>query len=72
MHEQKETARPRETDSAKVIQVIQTTSLAGRGTPDDPSRLVTQHWDFDGCLIAKYDPHLEESISESLRKGGQA
>ena len=56
MMENKNTARPRGTDSAKVIQVIVTESLRGVGTRDDLSRLVTQYWDFDGNLLAEHDP----------------
>lgn len=48
----KKAARPRGTDSAKVIIVIETKSLLGRGTSDDPTRIVTQYWDFDGNLLA--------------------
>ena len=45
-------ATPRGTDSARVIRVIETTSLRGEGTQDDLCRLVTQYWDFDGNLLA--------------------
>ena len=50
-----ETARPRGTDKAKVIKVIQTTSLIGRGTKEDPVRFTYQYWDFKGNLLAKND-----------------
>ena len=50
------TARPRGTDSAKVISVIVTESVRGYGTEDDLSRMVTQYWDFDGTLLAESDP----------------
>jgi len=50
------TVRPRGTDSARVIQVIETKSLRGIGTNDDECRVVTQYWDFDGKLLAEYDP----------------
>lgn len=53
---EKNTVRPRGTDSAKVIQVIVTESLRGDGTYDDLSRVVTQYWDFDGNLLAEHDP----------------
>lgn len=53
-------ARPRGTDSARVIQVIETTSLRGEGTHDDLCRLVTQYWDFDGNLLAENDPSEKE------------
>ena len=40
--------RPRGTDSARVIQVIVTEALRGKGTNEDLCRLVTQYWDFEG------------------------
>lgn len=52
MEKQKETARPRGTDSAKVIQVIETKSLAGTGTENDPCCIKVQYWSFDGELLA--------------------
>lgn len=52
---EKNTARPRGTDSAKVIQVIQTVSLKGKGTENDPARQVIQYWDFEGNLIGTVD-----------------
>lgn len=54
------TARPRGTDSARVIQVIETRSLRGSGTSEDLCRIVTQYWDFDGKLLAVYDPGEKE------------
>lgn len=51
----KPTARPRGTDAAKIIQVIETRSLRGLGTQDDLCREVIQYWDFDGNLLAEYD-----------------
>lgn len=45
-------ARPRGTDSAKIITVIKTKSLCGLGTKEDPVRIVTQYWTLDGHLIA--------------------
>ena len=44
--------RPRGTDSAKVIQVIVTESLVGRGTDEDPCYTQKKYWSFDGELIA--------------------
>lgn len=52
-------ARPRGTDSAKVIQVIETISIRGRGTEDDPVRAVKQFWSFEGELLAENDPIIE-------------
>lgn len=50
-----ETVRPRGTDKAKVIQVIQTKSMLGRGIPEDPVRIIYQYWDFKGNLLAEND-----------------
>lgn len=52
MTEQKNTARPRGTDSAKVIQVIVTEALEGRGTEDDPCFIQRRYWSLDGELLA--------------------
>ena len=57
------TARPRGTDSAKAIQVIQTKSLIGKGAEEDPARYIYQYWDFKGNLLAEHDT-LIESIKE--------
>ena len=54
------TARPRGTDGARVIQVIETKSIRGKGTDDDMCRLVTQYWDFKGKLLAENDPCTKE------------
>lgn len=54
--------RPRGTDSAKVIQVIETTALRGQGTNDDLLRIVTQYWDFEGNLLAENDPCAESLL----------
>ena len=48
-------ARPRGTDSAQVIRVIETKSLRGIGTEEDPARIVTQYWDFKGNQLAEAD-----------------
>ena len=53
-------ARPRGTDSARVVRVIVTESLRGEGTQEDPCRTVTQYWDFDGNLLAENDPCEKE------------
>lgn len=49
-------AIPRGTYSARMISVIETKSLRGRGTKDDMCRIVTQYWDFEGNLLAEHDP----------------
>ena len=48
-------ARPRGTDSAKVIQVIETKALRGLGTEKDPAREVIQYWDLEGNFLAESD-----------------
>lgn len=53
-------ARPRGTDSAQVIQVIETKSLRGEGTNEDMCRTVKQYWSFDGELLAENDPCAKE------------
>lgn len=58
MNDEKMTARPRGTDGAKVISVIVTESIAGRGTEDDPVRSVLQYWSFQGELLAVNDSWL--------------
>ena len=50
---EKKAVRPRGTDSARVIQVIETKSLEGVGTEDDPCRQKIQYWDFSGKLLAE-------------------
>jgi hypothetical protein len=47
------TVGPRGTDSAKVIEVIETKSIRGDGTEDDLCREVTQYWSLDGELLAE-------------------
>ncbi len=49
-------ARPRGTDCARVIQVIETSALRGGGTEEDKCRIVIQYWDFEGNLLAENDP----------------
>lgn len=48
---EKRAARPRGTDSARVIQVIETVALMGAGTESDPCRQVRQYWSLDGQLL---------------------
>ncbi len=53
-------ARARGTDSARVVQVIETKALRGAGTEEDMCRLVTQCWDFEGNLLAERDDCKEK------------
>lgn len=59
-----ELVRPRGTDKAKVMKVIRTESIIGKGIPEDPVRVIYQYWDFKGRLLAKYDT-LNENIIEN-------
>ncbi|MBQ6686446.1 MAG: carboxypeptidase [Firmicutes bacterium] len=53
-------AVPRGTDCARVIRVIETESIRGAGTDEDPCRPVLQYWNFDGELLAEMDPVKKE------------
>ncbi|HAB60881.1 MAG TPA: carboxypeptidase [Lachnospiraceae bacterium] len=54
-------ARPRGTDSARVIQVIETKALRGSGDSEaDMCRTVTQYWSLEGELLAEHDPFEKE------------
>lgn len=55
-----EGARPRGTDSARIITVIETTALRGCGTEEDPCRRVRQYWSLDGKLLGENDPCKED------------
>jgi hypothetical protein len=59
-----ETARPRGTDKAKVMKVIRTESIIGRGTKEDPVRLIYQYWDFKGVLLAEKDTLIIDDVLE--------
>lgn len=50
--EETKTARPRGTDSAKVIQVIVTEALEGVGSENDPCKIQKRYWSLDGELLA--------------------
>lgn len=59
----KRTVRPRGTDSARVIQVIETRSIRGTGNEDDPCREVIQYWDLEGNLLAEND-HATKNVRQ--------
>lgn len=52
--------------SSKVIQVIHTEIIRGKGTEVDPVRVVHQFFRTDGILLAEVDP--EEKNKEQLLK----
>ena len=59
------------TDSAKVIQVIETFSNKGRGVKGDPVRQVCRFWDLNGGLLTEVDtwPRVEadDLVQEARR-----
>lgn len=54
---------PRGVDSAKVIEVIETKSARGAGTPAQPARIVTEYWSLSGEKLAEFDPIREEAFN---------
>lgn len=63
--EAKSAIRFRGTDSAKIIQLIQTTGPIGSGTEIDPVRRVEQYWTLEGELLFTKDDYLREIASAS-------
>ena len=63
-HFQRKMKQPnfQETKSARVIQVIETVSLAGDGTDTNPVYEVHQYWTLDGDLLAKNDPFSQDDV----------
>ena len=53
MPNEQESVRPRGTDSARVIQLIETRSLKGGGTCGDPCGNFIQYWETDGNLLTE-------------------
>lgn len=49
-------ARPRGVDAARLIKVIETKAIRGKGNENDVCRMVTQYWDLNGKLLAENDP----------------
>ena len=49
-----------ETKSARVIQVIETVTLAGDGTDANPVYEVHQYWTLDGKSLAKSAPSINQ------------
>lgn len=56
---------PKDCDSVRVIHVIETKSVRGLGTTEQPTRIVTEYWSPDGEKLAESDP-LWESAKEEL------
>lgn len=44
-------------DTCRKIEVIETTlTRRGKGSGNDPVRVITQYWSLDGKLLAEVDP----------------
>jgi len=51
---------------AKIIQVIETVSLRGKGTTEDPIRNVIEYWAFNGDKLAENDPYDPEDKDQHV------
>lgn len=66
--------RPNGTEEARIIEVIQTKSIRGLGTKEDPTRTIYQYWDLNGKFLAEFDKqhvvpkmkHDYEAVRESI------
>lgn len=60
---------PHSTGDAQVILAIRTKLLVrGKGTKEDPVRVVEQYWDLDGKFLAENDPVKEKPDGERRGK----
>lgn len=59
-------------DSAKVMTVIVTETIAERGTEEDLVRAVTEYWSLDGNRLAIRDPYLEGSMESASSRASSA
>lgn len=68
--EAKSAIRFRGTDSAKIIQLIQTTGPIGSGTEIDPVRRVEQYWTLEGELLFTKDdlPEISSELIERITR----
>ncbi len=49
---------------ARMIQVIETYELRGKGTKDDICRNVKQFWSLKGDLLMEYDPRPTKEVDD--------
>jgi len=67
MYESKAPLTAKPTSSARVITVIETVSMIGSGTPEDPLRHMIRYWNLDGELLAERDTitdHIEKGVTQ--------
>ncbi len=48
-------------NTVELIEVIKTESVCGKGTEEDPVRVVIEYWSLEGELLARVDTY-EEAI----------
>lgn len=51
-------------ESARLITIIEVKAVIGTGTKEDPSRVITQYWDFEGNLLSQVDPTKDGVLLE--------
>lgn len=61
--DKKETARPRGTDSARLLMVIETVALCGTGEKDDPCYPKVQYWSLEGKYLGERIMDADHSAS---------
>lgn len=44
------------TQTVRVVQVVETRTLVGEGTDQDPYTTVTEYWSFEGQRLGLLDP----------------
>lgn len=52
-------------NSAKVVQVIEVSTIRGAGTEENPTRESIEYWSFDGILLAEKDTWRPEPKTEA-------
>lgn len=46
--------------SARLVEVIEVRTCVGKGTEENPKRIVTEYWSKEGKLLAVSDPQYDE------------
>ena len=48
--------------SARLIEVIAVQACVGKGTEQNPNRVITEYWSKEGILLAISDPHVNSFL----------